>query len=147
MALLPRRHQHQPRCANVDLTTEIFRNWCISEPEQLERISYVIDEIHYLGRHRAGTTWEESILFAPRTLRSWACRHRSPTRTKWRTGSALCRGGNVVVIVEKRRRVPLAIRWILPDGRIVDEREARREVANLAEQLKVLRNMKRWMEE
>ena len=57
------------------------------------------------------------------------------------------RGGNVVVIVEKRRRVPLAIRWILPDGRIVDEREARREVANLAEQLKVLRNRKRWMEE
>ena len=48
------------------MTTEIFRNWCISEPAQLEKISYVVfDEIHYLDDTERGTTWEESILFAP----------------------------------------------------------------------------------
>jgi len=137
-----------PGAPMLIMTTEIFRNWCISEPEQLERISYVVfDEIHYLDDTERGTTWEESILFAPPHVKILGLSATVPNADEMADWISSVRGGNVVVIVEKRRRVPLAIRWILPDGRIVDEREARREVANLAEQLKVLRNRKRWMEE
>ncbi len=137
-----------PGAPMLIMTTEIFRNWCISEPDQLEKISYVVfDEIHYLDDTERGTTWEESILFAPAHVKILGLSATVPNADEMADWISSVRGGNVVVIVEKKRRVPLAVRWILPDGRIVQEREARSEVADLAEQLKALRNRKRWMEE
>ncbi|MGB9826266.1 MAG: DEAD/DEAH box helicase, partial [Desulfofundulus sp.] len=48
------------------MTTEIFRNWCFANPEELEHTSHVIfDEMHYLDDPERGTAWEESIIFAP----------------------------------------------------------------------------------
>jgi superfamily II RNA helicase len=54
------------------------------------------------------------------------------------------RGGDVVVILEKKRRVPLSTQWILPDGKIVDEKEAQQEIDELIEYNKALRHKKRW---
>ena len=137
-----------PGAPMLIMTTEIFRNWCISEPAQLEKISYVVfDEIHYLDDTERGTTWEESILFAPAHVKILGLSATVPNADEMADWISSVRGGDVVVIVEKKRRVPLAVQWILPDGRIVQEREARSEVENLAEQLKALRNRKRWMEE
>lgn len=137
-----------PGAPMLIMTTEIFRNWCISEPAQLEKISYVVfDEIHYLDDAERGTTWEESILFAPGHVKILGLSATVPNADEMADWISSVRGGNVVVIVEKKRRVPLAVQWILPDGRIVQEREARSEVEDLAEQLKALRNKKRWMEE
>jgi hypothetical protein len=49
--------------------------------------------------------------------------------------------------MEKRRRVPLSTQWILPNGRIAEEKEARSELEELTEYLKALRTKKRWIEE
>lgn len=137
-----------PGAPMLIMTTEIFRNWCISEPAQLEKISYVVfDEIHYLDDAERGTTWEESILFAPAHIKILGLSATVPNADEMADWISSVRGGNVVVIVEKKRRVPLAVQWILPDGRIVQEKEARSEVGDLAEQLKALRTRKRWMEE
>jgi ATP-dependent RNA helicase HelY len=137
-----------PGAPMLIMTTEIFRNWCISEPEQLEKISYVVfDEIHYLDDAERGTTWEESILFAPAHIKILGLSATVPNADEMADWISSVRGGNVVVISEKKRRIPLAVRWVLPGGQIVQEREARNEVKDLVEQLKAMRNKKRWMGE
>lgn len=137
-----------PGAPMLIMTTEIFRNWCLSEPAQLEKISYVVfDEIHYLDDAERGTTWEESILFAPSHVKILGLSATVPNADEMADWISSVRGGDVVVIVEKRRRVPLSTHWILPNGRIVGEKEARSELEELVEYLKALRNKKRWNEE
>mgnify|MGYP000996765367 FL=1 len=52
------------------MTTEIFRNMLHLSPEALGGVSHVIfDEIHYLSDEERGTVWEESIIFAPDSMR------------------------------------------------------------------------------
>jgi ATP-dependent RNA helicase HelY len=137
-----------PGAPMLIMTTEIFRNWCLSEPAQLEKIFYVVfDEIHYLDDAERGTTWEESILFAPPHIRILGLSATVPNVQEIANWIASVRGEEVTVIQENRRHVPLAIRWVLPNGRIVQESEARNEVEDLTEYLKALRNKKRWIEE
>lgn len=137
-----------PGASMLIMTTEIFRNWCLSEPEQLEKTSYVVfDEIHYLDDAERGTTWEESILFAPPHVKILGLSATVPNVEEMADWIGSVRGEKVVIIRENRRHVPLAIRWILPNGRIVREVEARNEVEDLAEYLKALRNKRRWIEE
>lgn len=137
-----------PGAPMLIMTTEIFRNWCLSEPAQLEKISYVVfDEIHYLDDAERGTTWEESILFAPPHIKILGLSATVPNADEMADWISSVRGGNVVVIMEKKRRVPLFTQWILPNGRIAGEKEARSELEELTEYLKALRNKKRWIEE
>lgn len=136
-----------PGAPMLIMTTEIFRNWCLSEPEQLEKTSYVVfDEIHYLDDAERGTTWEESILFAPPHVKILGLSATVPNVDEMSDWISSVRGGNVVVILEKRRIVPLAVRWLLPSGRIVSEREAREEIVDLAEYFKASRNRRHWNE-
>ncbi|MDD4766305.1 MAG: DEAD/DEAH box helicase [Desulfotomaculaceae bacterium] len=136
-----------PGAPMLIMTTEIFRNWCLSEPEQLEKTSYVVfDEIHYLDDAERGTTWEESILFAPPHVKILGLSATVPNVDEMADWISSVRGGNVVVILEKRRTVPLAVRWLLPSGRIVSEREARGEIGDLVEYSKTLRNRRHWNE-
>lgn len=136
-----------PGAPMLIMTTEIFRNWCLSEPEQLEKTSYVVfDEIHFLDDVERGTTWEESILFAPPNVKILGLSATVPNVDEMADWISSVRGGNVVVILEKRRIVPLAIRWLLPSGRIVSEREARGEISDLAEHFKASRGKKQWNE-
>ena len=52
------------------MTTEIFRNMLHLSPDALDGVSHVIfDEIHYLSDEERGTVWEESIIFAPDSMR------------------------------------------------------------------------------
>lgn len=137
-----------PGAPMLIMTTEIFRNWCFSEPEQLAKTSYVVfDEIHYLDDAERGTTWEESILFAPPHIKILGLSATVPNVEEMAHWIGSVRGEKVVVIKESRRFVPLEIRWILPNGRIVGEEEARNEVEDLAGYLKALRSKRRWIEE
>lgn len=136
-----------PGAPMLIMTTEIFRNWCLSEPEQLDKTSYVVfDEIHFLDDVERGTTWEESILFAPPHVKILGLSATVPNVDEMADWISTVRGGNVVVILEKRRIVPLAIRWLLPGGRIVAEKEARSEIADLAEYCKAARSRRYWNE-
>ncbi|MHC5038129.1 MAG: DEAD/DEAH box helicase [Planctomycetota bacterium] len=52
------------------MTTEIFRNTLFESPERMAKIATVIfDEIHFLDDPERGTVWEESIIFAPPSIR------------------------------------------------------------------------------
>jgi len=137
-----------PGAPMLIMTTEIFRNWCLSEPAQLDKISYVVfDEIHYLDDAERGTTWEESILFAPPHVKILGLSATVPNADEMADWISSVRDGNVVVIMEKKRRIPLSTQWILPNGRIVNEQEARGELDELIEYLKAMRSKKRWIEE
>lgn len=137
-----------PAAPLLIMTTEIFRNWCLGEPDQLEKTAYVVfDEIHYLDDAERGTTWEESILFAPPHIKILGLSATVPNVEEMADWIGSVRGEEIITIQESRRHVPLEIRWILPNGRIVPEDEARDEVEDLAEYLKALRNRRRWIEE
>ena len=51
------------------MTTEIFRNKILDEPESLNKYSWIIfDEIHYIDNMERGTVWEESLIFLPKHM-------------------------------------------------------------------------------
>jgi len=130
------------------MTTEIFRNWCLGEPEQLKRTVYVVfDEIHYLDDSERGTTWEESILFAPPHIKLLGLSATVPNISEIADWISSVRDEKVIIIEEKTRHVPLEIRWVTPNGQIVKENEARQEVNDLVEYNKALRNRRQWAEE
>jgi superfamily II RNA helicase len=52
------------------MTTEILRNAIFDSPETLHDVEYVIfDEVHFMDDLERGTVWEESLIFAPQSIR------------------------------------------------------------------------------
>jgi superfamily II RNA helicase len=52
------------------MTTEIFRNTLFESADRFSDVQMVImDEIHYIGDEERGSVWEESIIFAPKSVR------------------------------------------------------------------------------
>jgi superfamily II RNA helicase len=48
------------------MTTEIFRNKALEDPQNLKKYSWIIfDEVHYIDDEARGTIWEEAIMFLP----------------------------------------------------------------------------------
>lgn len=130
------------------MTTEIFRNWCLGEPEQLKKTVYVVfDEIHYLDDSERGTTWEESILFAPPHIKFLGLSATVPNIEEIAEWISSVRREKVIIIEEKKRQVPLKIYWVTPNGQIVEENEAKQEVDELSEYLKAFHNRRQWAEE
>lgn len=112
------------------MTTEIFRNWCFSNPEWMSNISFVIfDEVHYLDDPHRGTAWEESIIFAPPHIKILGLSATVPNIHQLASWMAEVRQYPVTVVQEKERAVPLVIRWVTSGGEVLNEREAREEIA------------------
>jgi len=90
------------------MTTEIFRNTVIDEPERFHDVAYVIfDEVHFLDDQERGTVWEESIIFAPAHIKIVALSATIPNLhvlAKWIRG---IRNDDIEVIEERERPVPL----------------------------------------
>ena len=52
------------------MTTEILRNAMFESPRTLDDVEFVIfDEIHFMDDPERGTVWEESLIFAPPSVR------------------------------------------------------------------------------
>lgn len=52
------------------MTTEILRNSIFENPEGLAEVDYVIlDEVHFMDDPERGSVWEESLIFAPASIR------------------------------------------------------------------------------
>ncbi|MBI1852901.1 MAG: DEAD/DEAH box helicase [Planctomycetes bacterium] len=52
------------------MTTEIFRNTIFEDESRFHDVAFCIfDEIHYMDDEERGTVWEESIIFAPPSIR------------------------------------------------------------------------------
>ncbi|MCQ2559546.1 MAG: DEAD/DEAH box helicase [Clostridia bacterium] len=107
------------------MTTEIFRNWCFSNPEMLDKTSHVIfDEIHYLDDAQRGTAWEESIIFAPSHIKILGLSATVPNIQEIAQWIEHIRERPVRVIIEKNRAVPLRLKWITSKGKVLKKNEA-----------------------
>ncbi|MEG6616215.1 DEAD/DEAH box helicase [Peptococcaceae bacterium 1198_IL3148] len=119
------------------MTTEIFRNKCFEDVEQLANIAYVVfDEIHYLDDPHRGTSWEEAILFAPPHMKILGLSATVPNVKEMATWIAEVRNAEVLVVEERKRAVPLEINWVTPDNEIINEHEAKRQVKKLSDKRK-----------
>lgn len=119
------------------MTTEIFRNKCFEDVEDLANIAYVVfDEIHYLDDPQRGTSWEEAILFAPPHMKILGLSATVPNVKEMASWIAEVRQAEVLVVEERRRAVPLEIRWIDPEDEILTEPEAKRKVKKLIDKRK-----------
>jgi ATP-dependent RNA helicase HelY len=114
------------------MTTEIFRNWCFNNPEMLDLTTHVIfDEMHFLDDQDRGTTWEESIIFAPPHIKILGLSATVPNVREIARWMGEIRGCTVKVIEERRRAVPLELGWIPPSCTILSEAEARAQAKEM----------------
>jgi superfamily II RNA helicase len=100
-----------PNARVLIMTTEILRNSIFDNPEHLHEVEYVIfDEVHYMDDFERGSVWEESLIFAPHTIR-FVCLSATISNVE-ELGAWLreIRGPDMVVIQSNRRPVPLTHR-------------------------------------
>jgi superfamily II RNA helicase len=99
-----------PQAPAMIMTTEIFRNTIFDAPERLRDVQAVIfDEIHYMDDPERGTVWEESLIFAPPEIKIVALSATISNLDEFAAWLRDVRGGEVRVVLETNRPVPLSI--------------------------------------
>lgn len=90
------------------MTTEIFRNKVLNEPDSLIRYRWIIfDEIHYLDNQERGTVWEESLIFLPRHMNILGLSATIPNIAQFAGWIESIHKRPVRVVIEEKRPVPL----------------------------------------
>jgi len=90
------------------MTTEIFRNTLLEDPDRLANVEFAIfDEFHYINDIERGTVWEESVIFAPERIRFICLSATMPNIGELAGWMREVRSAPVEVIVEEKRPVPL----------------------------------------
>lgn len=90
------------------MTTEIFRNAILVEPESFQHREWVIfDEIHYLDDIERGTVWEETIILLPRHMKMLALSATIPNINEFISWLQEVHSFPIKIIIEKTRPVPL----------------------------------------
>ena len=90
------------------MTTEIFRNKILDEPESLKKYSWVIfDEIHYIDNEERGTVWEESLIFLPKHMKMLALSATIPNIKEFAGWIESVQKKPLKVVIEDKRPVPL----------------------------------------
>lgn len=97
-----------PGAAVLIMTTEIFRNKILDEPQSLDKYSWVIfDEIHYIDNPERGTVWEESLIFLPQHMNILGLSATIPNIKQFAQWIESIHNKPVETIVEENRPVPL----------------------------------------
>lgn len=90
------------------MTTEIFRNKVLDEPESLKRYSWIIfDEIHYIDNPERGTVWEESLIFLPKHMNLLGLSATIPNIKQFAQWIESIHQKPVKTVIEEKRPVPL----------------------------------------
>ena len=90
------------------MTTEIFRNALLVEPEEFTHRDWVIfDEIHYLDDIDRGTVWEETIILLPPHMKMLALSATIPNIDEFITWLKQVHTPPIKSIIEETRPVPL----------------------------------------
>jgi superfamily II RNA helicase len=90
------------------MTTEIFRNAILVEPESFQHREWIIfDEIHYLDDIERGTVWEETIILLPSHMKMLALSATIPNIGEFVHWLKEVHRFPIKVITEKTRPVPL----------------------------------------
>lgn len=91
------------------MTTEVYRNMAIEDPEAIADVAYLIfDEVHYIGDIERGTVWEESIIFSPPNVKFLALSATIPNSKELAQWIESLTNHRVANIVSEDRAVPLA---------------------------------------
>jgi len=98
----------RPTARVLIMTTEILRNSIFENPEHLSEVEYVVfDEVHYMDDLERGSVWEESLIFAPESMRFICLSATIPNVQELGAWLREIRGPDMVVIQSSRRPVPL----------------------------------------
>jgi superfamily II RNA helicase len=98
----------QPDAQVLVMTTEILRNSIFESPDELHDVEYaVFDEVHFLDDPERGAVWEESLIYAPRSLRCLCLSATVPNVVELGRWLSEVRGREVVVVESALRPVPL----------------------------------------
>jgi len=90
------------------MTTEIFRNALFEESGRFDDAKFLIfDEVHYINDLERGTVWEESIIFAPRSMQLVCLSATMPNVQELADWISEVRDSEVQVVREAHRPVPL----------------------------------------
>ncbi len=90
------------------MTTEIFRNAIMVNPQEFKRVNWVIfDEIHYLDDIERGTVWEEAIILLPPNMKMLALSATIPNSKEFSGWLKKIHGHPIKVVIENKRPVPL----------------------------------------
>ncbi|MFA5114534.1 MAG: DEAD/DEAH box helicase [Candidatus Omnitrophota bacterium] len=90
------------------MTTEIFRNKVLDEPESLSGYEWIIfDEVHYIDNPERGTVWEESLIFLPRHMNILALSATIPNIREFASWIESIHNRPVKTVTEEKRPVPL----------------------------------------
>ena len=97
-----------PHAPILIMTTEIFRNKILDEPESLRQYSWVIfDEIHYIDNPERGTVWEESLIFLPEHMNILGLSATIPNIKQLAEWVESIHKRPFKTVVEEKRPVPL----------------------------------------
>ena len=97
-----------PAAPALIMTTEIFRNRILHDPDSLKAYSWIIfDEIHYLDDEERGTVWEESLIFLPPHMRLLGLSATIPNIQDLAEWIESIHQRKIKVVKSKERPVPL----------------------------------------
>ena len=110
------------------MTTEIFRNKILDEPESLKKYSWIIfDEIHYIDNAERGTVWEESLIFLPAHMQILGLSATIPNIKQVAKWIESIHNKPVKTVIEEKRPVPLHF-FFQSQNEIVDKIEQLKKV-------------------
>lgn len=89
------------------MTTEILRNILLQGDSTDELLAVIIDEVHFLDDRERGTVWEETLIYLPPTVQIVALSATLPNLDDFASWLRHVRGGEVEIIKESTRSVPL----------------------------------------
>ena len=90
------------------MTTEIFRNGILVNPEEFQEREWIIfDEIHYLDDIERGTVWEETIILLPPQMKILALSATIPNIKEFTGWLKEVHGFPLKTVIETSRPVPL----------------------------------------
>jgi superfamily II RNA helicase len=97
-----------PNAQVLIMTTEIFRNKILDQPESLQQYSWIIfDEVHYIDNYERGTVWEESLIFLPKHMKVLALSATIPNIKEVASWFESIHDKPIKVVIEEKRPVPL----------------------------------------
>jgi len=90
------------------MTTEIFRNKILDQPESLAKYKWIIfDEIHYIDNPERGTVWEESLIFLPNHIKVLGLSATIPNINQFASWIESIHKKQIKIVIEEKRPVPL----------------------------------------
>ncbi|MEQ1504798.1 MAG: DEAD/DEAH box helicase, partial [Myxococcota bacterium] len=102
------------------MTTEILRNILLNGDSLPQLLAVVLDEIHFLDDRERGTVWEEVLIYLPPSVRIVGLSATLSNVREFAGWLEHVRDGQVEVVQEPRRAVPLEFDFFSVDTGIVD---------------------------